>query len=1083
MASKMTANELTIEHYQRPEVKAAILKYCQNTNAFRALNGDEGWYKSAEDQKIRLTIPDDYDYLINKFRTLYATLDLLDPVVKTISEKWDDIKKKPENPIGTLKDCLAYTLSVDIDSIPGPNGANINNSLEIKRAVEDAGQFFVDHLKDHGIRKSVHCLSSGRGIYVHLHHELFRVKAEWTPEEREQAFRSLTSAYNALISEISRKFFEQHPEHEDKVKFDKLNNQKRKFKVIFSIHKTLGYAVIPLHPDHIEIDFDKARHPLPPEILAEGERWYQSYDLGEKERLKEILEPFKAQAEEELRERKAITGIYDISCLPEASPREAWPPCIKNIIAKVAPGKGPHRALAILASYLYQVGWPEDKAFDLWEPLADKSGIEHRIFDCWYGLMSCPNCKKIQNESAGYPHVGLGGLGYCEPDEECESCKWPGDYGRKGPIPKEWSEGFFVNLGGQTSQGSLIETKNGEQKRTTKWISDGYAFIDTILETYDKDIERHFVIKGKGKSAKSQFQFKIKASDASESRKLNGYLVNAFGEDPIGQLDLETIQRLSNHPAYIKVFNRPQWQDGKLIAPGLIENAKFNFERKVCIDFQDVGNISKGLSALDLIQQAWDSKNTSLLVATFFGSPVIARLWPDERFAVFLIGLTGTFKTAAAMLFMSIYGQRYNNEVNLVRWGDGATSNATAHLAAKSGPFPFILDNFKLYSDQDAGRLQRLIHAICEGTEKDRLNRESILRQSEDYLCTPIITGENFPGQDAATRARIVMLEWSEPINLDVITEAQRHVNDLNALGKAWVEWLGSDEGKSAMNEIASIFDAKRAHYLKETKGSVNAGRIATNAAIISLIWDLLSKWAAISEFAEKYANSIKAAIDSHILQAKEDILDHLDGEKFVSWLRVEIEIGRYFIENAPDEVNLLDPYAKPIGLYRIDRESIEREQELIITSAVMSSLLLPAWQKSTTGVKADKNSLFRQLRKLGYLKYNEREQIFTFTRKIKGRNRRVHVFDYLRIMGVTGNLDQPVAKKNDASLSATGNTGATAQKSTKFLEEILDEKIEFIDLREKDKEQCTCSPCSSCSIDSIDTDFEVTGKVTDATV
>lgn len=358
---------------------------------------------------------------------MYTTLDLLDLAVKAISENWDNTKKKPENQIGTLKDCLAYTLSVDIDSIKGPNGENITNSPEIKKAVEDAGQFFVNYLREHEIKKSVHCLYSGGGIYVHVHHGLFRTKAEWTPEDREQAARSLTIAYNALIAEISKNFFEHHPEHEGRVKFDRLNNQKRKFKVIFSIHKTLGYAVIPLNPDHIEIDFDRAKLPLIPDVLVEGEQWYQSYDLKELPRLKEILAPFKAQAEEELKERKARTGSYEISRFPKPLAQESWPPCMKNIIEKVSHGKGPHRALAVLASWLYQAGWNEDKAFELWEPLADRVNVEGRIFDCWHGLMSCSSCAKIQKESGGYPKVGLGGLGYCEPDENCN--KWPGDYG------------------------------------------------------------------------------------------------------------------------------------------------------------------------------------------------------------------------------------------------------------------------------------------------------------------------------------------------------------------------------------------------------------------------------------------------------------------------------------------------------------------------------------------------------------------------------------------------------------------------------------------------------------------------------
>ena len=406
-----TATDITIEHYQRPEVKAAIISYCLNDEAIRALNGDNGWYKrAAEPDKVQLTTPEDYDSLIQKHRTLYATLDLLDPELRTVSEKWNDRKGAPEKPIGTLADCLAFTLSVDIDSIRGHNGEDITTSPDIRSAVEAAGQFFVNYLREHGVCKSVHCLYSGGGIYIHIHHALFRANPDWSPDDREHAFRSVTAAFNSLIGGISERFFELHPECKGKVKFDQLNNQKRKFKTLFSIHKRLPFAVIPLDPGCIEIDFRKAKLPLSLEVLESGANWYQSYDLEEKESLKRLMAPYAGV----LKERKARSGNHEIPRFSKPIPSEMWPPCMKNIFQKAEPGRGPHRALAVLAAYLYQAGWPEDDAFKLWEPIAERAGVEARIFDQWYGLMSCPSCQTLQSESAGYPKVGLGGLGYCE---------------------------------------------------------------------------------------------------------------------------------------------------------------------------------------------------------------------------------------------------------------------------------------------------------------------------------------------------------------------------------------------------------------------------------------------------------------------------------------------------------------------------------------------------------------------------------------------------------------------------------------------------------------------------------------------
>jgi hypothetical protein len=360
---------------------------------------------------------------VGKFRTLYATLDLFDPEVKKISQPWDEEAGKPEHPIGTLRDCQAYTLGADIDGV-----GNIVEDSFIKKAVEDAAKFLVGMLNDAGISKSVHCLYSGGGAYVLIHHALFRAKPEWSPEEREESFRSITVAYNMFLADAEDEFFELHPEHQGKVKIDKINNQKRKFKCIFSIHKTYDLAVVPLNPKNIKIDFGRACLPLSDDVLQQGKEWYTEYELNELESVKALIGPYAKVVEEDRGERKERTGDYEIYRQSEPLPFDDWPPCMKNVLEKAEPGKGPHRACAVLATYLYQAGWSEEEALKIWMPVADRCGVERRIFDQWYGQMCCPKCSTIQETSDGYPRVGLGGLDYCQPEYGCDDCIWPGDY-------------------------------------------------------------------------------------------------------------------------------------------------------------------------------------------------------------------------------------------------------------------------------------------------------------------------------------------------------------------------------------------------------------------------------------------------------------------------------------------------------------------------------------------------------------------------------------------------------------------------------------------------------------------------------
>lgn len=105
--------------------------------------------------------------------------------------------------------------------------------------------------------------------------------------------------------------------------------------------------------------------------------------------------------------------------------RENFPPCIKNILLKGASPKGKHRTAAILAAFLGQSGYSEQDARRLWLEATD---VEERIFSEWFQKMHCPKCETLKKESKGYPDLGVGDLGLCQPDELCREFQGPVDY-------------------------------------------------------------------------------------------------------------------------------------------------------------------------------------------------------------------------------------------------------------------------------------------------------------------------------------------------------------------------------------------------------------------------------------------------------------------------------------------------------------------------------------------------------------------------------------------------------------------------------------------------------------------------------
>ena len=121
----------------------------------------------------------------------------------------------------------------------------------------------------------------------------------------------------------------------------------------------------------------------------------------------------------------------------------AFPPCIKNMIQKVAADKGRHRIAAILASFLGQSGWSNAEAKSLWSKAA---AVEERIFTKWFGMMHCPKCVTMQQQSRGYPNLGIADLGLCQPDEKCREFVGPVEYAADLVAEKDWSRGYQKHI-------------------------------------------------------------------------------------------------------------------------------------------------------------------------------------------------------------------------------------------------------------------------------------------------------------------------------------------------------------------------------------------------------------------------------------------------------------------------------------------------------------------------------------------------------------------------------------------------------------------------------------------------------------
>lgn len=216
-------------------------------------------------------------------------------------------------------------------------------------------------------------------IYIYLHHKIwentFQVNQE-AGHDKDLAVFVVLETYQAWLADKSDEFSKLHPEHVGKCKVDRLNYAKRIFKSLLSVHRKLPYAVIPIDIDNIVIDFEAAKLPLKPDVLAAAEKWYTSYD--ENNRFSNQLEPY---VDDAICKYFRKNGDVKVDVSPEAlKDIEKFPPCLKNILKSTSMPIGKTRAIALLATFLGQAGWEEAEASGLFTKVAGAtqcSGNKH----------------------------------------------------------------------------------------------------------------------------------------------------------------------------------------------------------------------------------------------------------------------------------------------------------------------------------------------------------------------------------------------------------------------------------------------------------------------------------------------------------------------------------------------------------------------------------------------------------------------------------------------------------------------------------------------------------------------------------
>lgn len=418
--------------------------------------------------------------------------------------------------------------------------------------------------------------------------------------------------------------------------------------------------------------------------------------------------------------------------------------------------------------------------------------------------------------------------------------------------------------------------KDGQITKFLAWVSDCTVHIHT--ETRAKD-DTEFIFVGTGAVDKRAVKFTLPASSLADSRKFKAALINAFGaKNRVGKLSFEMVQEISINPRLMERIETPAWNENIPLLPGvgLIENVEFRLSSKIPAAVYD-GDLQAAKEILQKLLKV--HKFAPILVASILGSPAITRWHKNDRFGLGLWGSTGTLKTSITLAALGIYGTGYLDGPKLKAGKGGSTTVGAMEVFAACGFLPQIYDDVKTVDSKDAQNYVAVIHSVLEGEEKARGKKDGGLRESRDFTCIPIVTGEVRP-QEASTSARVLNLNWIRSDD-KLLGEVQQSAALLPVIGYHWLRFLAETDFV-----LGKDFEAFRSKKMEEFLGLkyANPGRLATIHTLLVSVWDLLEASPMGGVFTEA-RESFKTALKEATTAQGQAVSEETEIERFLSGL------------------------------------------------------------------------------------------------------------------------------------------------------------------------------------------------------
>lgn len=217
------------------------------------------------------------------------------------------------------------------------------------------------------------------------------------------------------------------------------------------------------------------------------------------------------------------------------------------------------------------------------------------------------------------------------------------------------------------------------------------------------------------------------------------------------------------------------------------------------------------------------------LWASMYRAPTSEFLYPG--FSLFLLGITGLFKSTVAALALSHFGE-FTTDTLPTGWT--STDNSLEKISFYAKDIPLVIDDYAPERDSNQSKAMerkanRLLRTTANRTGRGRLRADLTTAPAYVPRCLTIVTGEQLPDSMQSILARCLAVKFKEgSVDKDRLTAGQAEAGLYAQAMRGFIEWL--------LPRTGQLTDELKQGFLKyRSKAESGLSRLAETAAHLQL--------------------------------------------------------------------------------------------------------------------------------------------------------------------------------------------------------------------------------------------------------